>query len=87
MSNSIVRIDLDVIDDWKVTLASINNQCIEDINELSRIVKDFDNFKGHTADVARELITDILQSANKAHENLDSAQKTLTNIQEVKSNA
>ena len=87
MSNSTVRIDLDAIDDWKTTLASINSQCIEDINELSKIVEDFDSFKGHTADVARELITDILQSANKGHENLDSAQKTLTNIQGVKSNA
>lgn len=88
MSSNAVRVDLDAIDDWKVTLGEINSACMQDIAAIKQIVSgEMDGFKGHTADVAKDFALELLEQAETAHTNLDGVQKTLTNVQVVKSDA
>lgn len=83
-----VKIDLDAIDDWKSSLGVINSQCIDDLSNFKKVINDnLSDFKGHTADVANEIVLEILDVANKAHQNIDNVQKTLTNVQIVKDSA
>lgn len=88
MSSNAVRVDLDAIDDWKVTLGEINDACTQDITAIKQIINsEMDDFKGHTADVAKEFALELLEQAETAHTNLDGVQKALTNVQVVKSDA
>ena len=78
-----VRVNLATVDSWKTLLGNINNDCMEDIKSISRILEnDMSGFKGNTADKAKELATELMKSATTAHDNLSNVQKTLTKVKE-----
>lgn len=78
-----VRVNLVTIDSWKSLLGTINNDCMEDIRSISRILEgDLTGFKGTTATKAKELAKELMDSATTAHDNLSNVSKTLTKVQD-----
>ena len=81
-----VRVDLVTVETWRTLLGQINDDCVTDVNDIARLIKNPGVFKGHTADKAKEYADEITQKATKAHENLAEVQKSLVAVQEKAEN-
>ncbi len=81
-----VRVDLGSVETWRTLLGQINDDCVQDISAITKLITNPGTFKGHTADKAKEYAEEITQKAAKAHENLADVQKSLVAVQEKAEN-
>ena len=82
MSMGKVRVDLIAIDTWRTILGEINDDCMSDIEGVTKIITNFGSFKGHTSDKAKEYADEILKKAKTAHDNMADVQKGLKAVEE-----
>lgn len=70
--------------DWKVLMANINQECIEEISKIETSMSSLpDSFRGDYAEVYEQSFDKYIKAVKNSHESLKDFQKFLDEIVEV----